>query len=330
MMHPADISTDSVMATECVFPISYKVVMPILLGLTALLSPVLNSLVCLTICRTKKLRTNGNILIANLALSDAVIGILLAPLEIVYVAYFPAWPIGRGGTYALNAVFLFSLVSPFVIVTIITVERYVTIKSFSVAADQNMVSKRALMFCIAGIWVYSIAAIAFMTGNFTDAKENYYTWNVKPSFYYPFLGLHIVIPLSVVCLAYHKIFKITKSAPAGNLESSVATRSFMQSRELKLAKTLGIVIGLLFLVWLPVLIIECFYATESTSCVTEAAGPVSVWLTVTSGVINPLVYFYRNPNLLVAFYQALRLKRNHTASQLTVPLVKNNEDGKIP
>ena len=304
------------------FPLAYKIILSSLLGLTAFFSPVLNSIVCFTICSNSKLRSTGNLLIANLATADALIGILLAPLEVVYVAYFPSWPIGHTGTYILNSVFLFSLVLPFVIVTVITIERYITIKSCSVASSQNRMSTRSLWLTSVCMWGYSLAAVAVMTSNFIKPKSNQYTWNVKPSFYYPFLGLHIIIPFFAVCLAYRGIFKITKNTYSGGLESSLASRSLIQRRELKLAKTLGIVIGLLFLVWLPVLIIECFYATESTSCITEAAGPVSVWLTVSSGVMNPLVYFYRNSTLRSAFLETVRSKKGG-ASQLTSSLLQN-------
>ena len=313
------------MAMVCVFPIGYKVVISSLLGLTAFFSPLLNSLVCFTICRNRDLRSTGNILIANLATADAVIGLLLAPLEVVYVVCFPSWPIGRVGTYVLNSIFLFSLVVPFVIVTVITIERYIVIKSNSVASSPSVVSTRTLCLMTLGMWGYSLAAVALMTGYFIKPKSEEYTWNVKPSFYYPFLAIHIVIPFCIVCLAYSRIFKITKDSRSGSLESSLASRSLIQQRELKLAKTLGIVIGLLFLVWLPVLIIECFYATESTSCVTEAAGPVSVWLTVSSGVANPLVYFYRNPNLRSAFYKTFKLKKQG-ATQLTYNLLQSTEN----
>ena len=313
------------MANECVFPLAYKIILSSLLGLTALFSPLLNSIVCFTICKNSKLRSPGNLLIANLATADALIGLLLAPLEVVYVAYFPSWPLGHAGTYILNSVFLFSLVLPFVIVTVITIERYIVIKSCSVASSQNRVSTRSLWLISLGMWGYSLSAIAVMTSNFIKPESNEYTWNVKPSFYYPFLGLHIVIPFFTVCLAYRGIFKFTKNMHSGGLESSLASRSLIQHRELSLAKTLGIVIGLLFLVWLPVLIIECFYATESTSCITEAAGPVSVWLTVSSGVMNPLVYFYRNSTLRSAFFETIRSKK-HGASQLTSSLLQNAEN----
>ena len=309
------------MTTQCVFPLAYKVVISLLLALTAFLSPLLNSLVCFTIYRTTKLRTTGNFLIANLAAADALNGLLLAPLEVVYVACFPSWPVGNAGTYIINAAFLFSLVLPFVIVTVITIERYIVIKSNSIAASQDGTSRRALWLTSLGMWGYSLVAVAVMTGNFTKPENNEYSWNVKPSLYYPFLGLHIVIPFCIVCLAYRGIFRITKNTHSDRLESSTSSRSLLQQRELKLAKTLGIVIGLLFLVWLPVLVIECFYATESTSCVTEAAGPVSVWLTVSSGVMNPVVYFYRNSNLRTAFYKTVGF-RKRGASQLTASLLQ--------
>lgn len=310
-------------AFACTFNLSYKVVVCSLLGATAILSPILNFFVCLTIFRNRGLRTAGNILIANLAISDILIGPTLAPLEVVYIAYFPSWPIRSAGTDLLNSMWLFSLVSPFIIVSVITVERYKTIKSFTLAG--NGMSTRTLLLLILGIWFYSVTAVGFMAGNFEPASDNYYQWNINKNFYYPFLALHIVIPLCLVCVVYYKIFQISKTPRASSerFDDSFDVTVHKQRREIRLAKTLGIVIGLLFLLWLPVLVIECFYATESTSCITEAAGPVSVWLTASNGVMNPVIYFYRNPNLRGALKKALNFRKDRTKSQLTTTLLYN-------
>lgn len=304
------------MSRECFFYLAYKVIVSTLLASTAFLSPLLNAFVCLTIFRTAKFRTTGNILIANLAISDALIGLSLSPLEIVYVACFPAWPIGHTGTNILNSIFLFSLVSPFVIISVITVERYKTIKASASGRLDNGISRCMLILIICGMWAYSFIAVAVLAANLTATDGKRYAWNVPPTFYYPFLGLHIVVPFFIVCKAYQKIFAITKATRKESLDSSTATQSLLQKRELKLAKTLRIVIGLMFLVWLPVLVIECFYATESASCVIEAIGPLNVWLTASNGIMNPIVYFYRNPSLRAAFYQAFKLRKPYASAQL--------------
>ena len=300
------------------FSAAYKVIVCLLLGVTAVLSPLLNAFVCLTIFKQRKFRTTGNILICNLALSDGLIGLTLAPLELVYVSHFPRWQLGRSGTDILNSIWLFSLVSPFVIVSAITIERYRTIKTFTLATREQISTKK-LLIVLTFLWLYSVVAVAFMAGNFTEAQRHVYNWNVNARFYYPFLALHIVIPLSIVVAAYYKIFKLTKRMHIDELAQSATTN--IQSREVRLAKTLAIVIGLLFLVWLPVLVIECFYATESTSCITEAVGPISVWLTVFSGVMNPIVYFYRNPSLRAAFQHVVGFHKEHLPSQMTTRLL---------
>ena len=178
------------------------------------------------------------------------------------------------------------------------------------------------------MWLYSVTVVGFMAGNFEKASDSYYQWNINKTFYYPFLALHILIPLCLVCVVYYKIFQISKSTreSSESFDDSLDVTVGIQKREIRLAKTLGIVIGLLFIVWLPVLVIECFYATESTSCITEAAGPVSVWFTASNGVMNPIIYFYRNPNLRGALKKALTLTKDRTKSQLTTTLLYNRLD----
>ncbi len=46
-----------------------------------------------------------------------------------------------------------------------------------------------------------------MTGNFTTPKGDAYEWNVPYSLYYPFLAVHIAVPLLLVSVLYHRIYR---------------------------------------------------------------------------------------------------------------------------
>ena len=93
--------------------------------------------------------------------------------------------------------------------------------------------------------------------------------------------------------------------------------------EVKMAKTVGFVFLFLVIVWIPVLILEIFYAIGSQSCIIEKLGVVSLWLTCSNGVINPVVYSLRNKDFHRAILQLIHCKR-----PLPSPLVstKNSAD----
>ena len=270
---------------------TYKVVVSSLLGLTFISSPILNTVVCYTIFSVRKLQSFGNLLIANLSLGDIIISLSLPLMEIIYISIYPKWLTGSIGTYVLNSVWLFSLAYPFVTVTVITAERFSTLRSL-VPVKSTAIS--AVTFV--SIWTYSLGCIAFMAAFFTKPGEDAYEWNVLPRFYYPFLGIHIVIPLILIFVLYVGIFRMTRASRQQTTSRGAASAS-LAKREMRVAKTIAIVIGIMFAIWIPALVLEYFYAIGTESCIVQMAGPVSVWLSCSNGVVNPILYFYRNPYL---------------------------------
>ena len=283
---------------SCVFPLAYKITVSSLLGVTLLLAPVMNSIVCIAILTTKQLHTSANLLIVSLSFGDILISVILPTLEIIYIALYPKWPIKKLGTTLLNSVWMYSLVGPFVTVAVITVERYKAITSFRIRSSSGTGTSRKLMVTIAIVWIYSLSSVAFMAAFFKETTGEYYEWNVNHLFYYPYLGIHIVVPLILITVLYCLIvITARKTRRQATKDVPNALNKISAAKEMKLAKTIGIVIGLLFAVWVPVLVLEYFYAIGTEDCWVQMAGPVSVWLTCSNGLVNPVVYNYRNQQL---------------------------------
>lgn len=81
-----------------------------------------------------------------------------------------------------------------------------------------------------------------------------------------------------------------------------------------MAKTVAFVFMFLVFVWMPILILEIFYVVGSESCIVEQLGVVSVWLTCSNGVINPIVYSLRNKDFHRSMLQLLHCKRPRSAN----------------
>eukprot|EP00794_Sanderia_malayensis_P020532 gene20532-22551_t len=300
----------------CVFPLAYRITVSALLASTLLISPILNFIVCYTLLTVKKLYTFGNFLIASLSFGDILISLSLSLMEILYVSIYPKWLTGKIGTYMLNAVWLFSLASPFVTVTVITCERYKTIRSLV-----PITSNKVIKLVISLIWIYNFTVVGVMVFFFTEPSGDYYEWNILPVYYYSFLAIHVVIPLVVIAILYMGIYCTMRSSRRrASVDNASATS--LARREMRLAKTIGIVTGVMFAIWIPALVFEYFYAVGTESCVVQMAGPVNVWLSCSNAGINPLIYFYKNPVLRAeivkklpeAVASCLRLKKTQTAS----------------
>lgn len=53
-----------------------------------------NTLVCLVIARTPRMRTTRNFLLVNLAVADLTVAMLCIPFEVVLKLTYPRWPLG--------------------------------------------------------------------------------------------------------------------------------------------------------------------------------------------------------------------------------------------
>lgn len=66
------------------------------------------------------------------------------------------------------------------------------------------------------------------------------------------------------------------------------------SVEIRLAKTMGIIISLLFLIWLPLLVIEGLRSHDFNECLVKKIDSFNVWLTCLNGCLDPLIYSFRS------------------------------------
>ena len=88
--------------------------------------------------------------------------------------------------------------------------------------------------------------------------------------------------------------KITNTVKLSRLRTG---KTGIQSREIKLAKRVAVVIAFLFIVWTPVVVLEMFYNFSFSNCLVEQAGVVSVWITCVNGALNPIVYSSGNSEI---------------------------------
>jgi 7 transmembrane receptor (rhodopsin family). len=277
------------MANNCTFSVYFKYSLCPLLLLSSVIAFIQNVIFCSIVWWNPILHKKSLILIVNLSISGIFNSVTVPVFEFVYVYFYPFWPLGKLGTNLQNAIWLFSLVLPFVTVTCITIERYLaTVKGLRF--HRTYVTPFNLGIVVLAIWIYSIAWTCSIASNFIQIfDDNNYVWNVPSAIYYVFLGIHLVVPLMVISVLYWLMLRETKKS-----NQQFDNQSFQRDKiETKLAKTIAMVIGCLYFVWVPVVLLEIVYNFDFSECGVEQAGSVSVWITSLNGCLYPVIYFYR-------------------------------------
>ena len=282
--------SSSVHYEACLRSPHYKNTLVTLFISVIVLSGIQNILLWIVFVTKKKLRSIAIAYLISLSASDFLTAATVAWMEVVYVMDYPIWNFGELGSNLVNAFWCFSLVTPFTHIVFITIDRYRAVTSATLYSEGK--SWRTEIFKIMLIWVYSVGIVLLLTFNFGPAPGYMYQWNVLPEWYYPFLAIHTALPLAICTVLYVKMARFIKLRKR-IVRRYVANPGF---REFKVARSIAIIIFFLYIVWIPVIALETIYATHSHTCLIAQLGTISVWLTCTSGVINPIIFLTKSVN----------------------------------
>jgi len=298
MNNTSSISTTSGIDLDktCKFPSSLKPVSVMLLVLVMLPSVIENVVFCHAVYCSQRLHKKSMVLIVNLSVSDTMISLVLPTLEILKTVFDPDWPLGEVGMYLLNCVWLFSIVSPFVIVTSVTFERYVSLTK--PAVYMKYVTKRLMKIVVIVLWLYSLAWVALLGSTMHFKDIHVYEWNVNFSTYHAFIGLHILVPLVVIPVIYYRIIRHVKKTRNEVVKRGNSAVSSLERSDIKLTETVMRVIIALYVIWIPVFVIEAIYGIlDVKSCTVRQSCVASIVLSVSNCFINPILYSYKNAEI---------------------------------
>ena len=124
----------------------------------------------------------------------------------------------------------------------------------------------------------------------------------------------IILYSKIYIIARRHARRVGMTSSSANT-SSLTRRSNSFARELKLAKTLGIVVLCFVICWLPFEIINVVILVDKgvTTCVVEIIDTVACWLAYVHSSFNPLVYAFASSEFRRAFRKLL-CKREWTSN----------------
>ncbi|XP_070770738.1 trace amine-associated receptor 13c-like [Enoplosus armatus] len=272
----------------------------VLLSSISLTTVALNLVVIISISHFRQLHTPTNLLLLSLAVSDLLVGLLLMPVEIIYIE--ACWFLGDilcTLYYVVDYVITSASVANMVL---ISVDRYIAI--CDPLHYSTKVTKKRVQICVCLCWVCSVFYRILLLNDHLEQPGrsnscsgecvviiNYIAGIVD-------LVFTFIIPITAIILLYLRVFVVAVSQ-ARALRSHIAAVTGQRSgtvnlkkTEMKAARTLGIVIVVFLFCFCPY-----YYpalAGEDTS-VDASSAAFEIWLAHFNSCLNPIIYAFFYP-----------------------------------
>lgn len=260
----------------------------ICLGFLVIFTACGNVIICVVILSNRRLRTSSNLLIVNMGLGDILYSLSTLPLSMVLMCFRSNWPLGRAGNMFFDGAWFLFLVLSFLNIQIIALNRFVAITK-PYTYKKITTKKRTIVLCV-GIWVYASALVFGLSFTFVETDGKVYKFLIPGGVYYSILIFHAVFTFVTVPLLYTVIFHIAKKHKLEIIKQRNANTSRSFFRELKATWTIGFVIGLFLLVWLPFLINQFVDFGDIYQGIWNQRNSIVCYITYCNGPVNIFVY----------------------------------------
>ncbi|KAM7005632.1 adenosine receptor A1-like [Tautogolabrus adspersus] len=272
----------------------------------ALASVLGNVLVVLVVCVNRDLRNTTFCFIVSLAVADIAVGVLVIPLAIIISLGF--------NTQFYTCLFLSCLLliitqSSILSLLAIAIDRYLRVK-IPIRYSTIVTERRAYAaVCLCWILSFLTGLVPMIGWNNHDVHRN--SSNIICNFttvmsmdymvYFNFFGL-VVVPLSIMIALYAEIFRVIRRQLNRRAEATCDADRYYQ-KELKLAKSLALVVFLFAVCWLPIHIMNCITKFYPDCHVPKIAFYVGIFMSHVNSALNPMVYAFRIKRFRVTLFQ---------------------------
>lgn len=287
-------ATDSpTIEMECLIPLGHAIVMIIFNVISSIFGSIGNSLVCATIYTTTGLQTVSNYFLVSLAVADLIVTVVAQPLLIAFLG-------GSLGGSCLQVVeFLFRLAANFSCSASVLHLCFISVdRCLMVTRPHTFTRIMTKMRCRVMLLISWFIALAYGVLRLTVSKR------ATSMFTVVVMAICFVIILISYSLIIFQVRKQRKMMQSRTERYSVT--SYKRKRdevERRVAMTIGIVIIVFIISWLPIIFLRSRSASNNSGIAYNWART----LALCNSAMNPWIYCYRIPEFRAAYKRLLIL-----------------------
>ncbi|KAL0269916.1 UNVERIFIED_CONTAM: hypothetical protein PYX00_007496 [Menopon gallinae] len=263
-----------------------RAVLAVVLALFSVATVFGNVLVILAVARERYLHTSTNYFVTSLAVADCLVGLVVMPLSATHEVFFHNWYFGTDWCDIWRSLDVLFSTASILNLCVISLDRYWAITD--PFTYPTRMSRRKAAALIAGVWVCS-ATISFPAIAWWRAVQ------VKepPPLTCPFTENFGYLMFSSTISFYLPLFVMNSRIPAKHISKnfSVSRKLAKFAKEKKAAKTLGIVMGVFIVCWLPFFVVNLLSGI-CNQCIwqEELVSSIVTWLGWINSSMNPVIY----------------------------------------